>query len=290
MGVLRRSWTLRRAVSTWTSAPVGLYDRHTSQPSWHVAAATPWSGWAAPPAPPPSALNIPYVVETTARGERGYDIFSRLLVERILCVNGPVDDNTSALVVAQLLYLDSLSQEAPIHMYINSPGGLVTAGLAIYDAMQFVRAPVSTLCVGQACSMASLLLAAGSPGLRRSLPNARIMVHQPHGGVSGQASDIQIHTAEMLQLKARLYGLFEAHSGRGLAEIEAALDRDRFLSAEEAVEFGLVDEVVRPKAKAAKALSDAVAALHPSAPPSPAGGAAGAGGQAPGTRDAPPTL
>lgn len=178
MGVLRRSWTLRRAVSTWTSAPVGLYDRHTSQPSWHVAAATPWSGWAAPPAPPPSALNIPYVVETTARGERGYDIFSRLLVERILCVNGPVDDNTSALVVAQLLYLDSLSQEAPIHMYINSPGGLVTAGLAIYDAMQFVRAPVSTLCVGQACSMASLLLAAGSPGLRRSLPNARIMVHQ----------------------------------------------------------------------------------------------------------------
>jgi len=190
-------------------------------------------------------LNIPYVIESTSRGERGYDIFSRLLVERILCVNGPVDDTTSALVVAQLLYLDSLSHELPIHMYINSPGGLVTAGFAIYDTMQFVRAPVSTLCVGQACSMASLLLCAGEKGMRRSLPNARIMVHQPHGGVSGQASDIMIHTNEMLQLKTRLYAVLHQHTGRSLEELELALDRDRFMSAEEAVTFGLIDSVAK---------------------------------------------
>lgn len=201
-----------RRVTSWQSAPLGLADRVFAPPSWQAPQPHHGGGFghahghaAQPHAPhaPHGSLSIPYVVESTPRGERGYDIFSRLLVERIVCVHGAIDDGTASLVVAQLLYLDSLSQEAPVHMYINSPGGLVTAGLAIYDTMQFVRAPVSTLCVGQACSMASLLVAAGSPGLRRSLPNARIMVHQPHGGVSGQASDIQIHTQEMLQLKVR---------------------------------------------------------------------------------------
>jgi len=197
--------------------------------------------------PPTSSLNIPYVIESTAKGERGYDIFSRLLLERIVCVNGGIDDTTAALVVAQLLYLEAQSQEAPIHLYINSPGGVVTAGLAIYDTMQHVQPPVATMCMGQACSMASLLLAGGAPGMRRALPNSRVMVHQPHGGVQGQASDIALHTRELLALKERLYSLFGVHTGRSADEIEKAMDRDNFMSAEEAVAFGLVDEVAPRK-------------------------------------------
>lgn len=219
-----------------------------------------------------AAIGIPYVVETTAKGERGYDIFSRLLVERIICLNGAIDDTTAAITVAQVLYLEAQNPEEPISLYINSPGGAVTAGLAIYDTMQFVQSPIATMCVGQACSMASLLLAGGAPGMRRALPNARIMVHQPHGGVSGQASDIAIHTREMLALKSRLYGLFATHTGRTLNELEQAMDRDTFLAADEAVHFGLIDAVSRHRG---------AAPLGPEGGPGP-GQTAGPGDLAPG--------
>ncbi|EDO33708.1 predicted protein [Nematostella vectensis] len=187
---------------------------------------------------------VPMVIESTGRGERAYDIFSRLLKERIVCVMGPVTDETSSLVIAQLLFLQSESSKLPIHMYINSPGGTVTSGLGIYDTMQYIQPPISTWCVGQACSMGSLLLAAGSPGLRHALPHSRIMVHQPHGGASGQATDIAIQAEEILKLKRVLNGIYVKHTGKDMETIEQALERDKFMSPEEAKEFGLIDRVL----------------------------------------------
>ena len=217
---------------------------------------------------------VPMVIESTSRGERGMDIYSRLLRERIVCVNGPIDDHISNLIVAQLLFLESESPEKPVgywyfdfpllraavivapipltvfslllqlSMYINSPGGVVTAGLAIYDTMQYIRCPVSTLAVGQAASMASLLLASGEKGHRRSLPNSRIMLHQPSGGASGQASDIEIHAKEILRMRDTLNKLYQKHTGEPLDKISRALERDYFMDANEAREFGLIDEVI----------------------------------------------
>ena len=192
----------------------------------------------------PTANLVPMVVESTSRGERAFDIYSRLLRERIICLNGPIDDHVSNLVVAQLLYLESENPEKGISMYINSPGGVVTAGLAIYDTMQYIKCPVSTLAVGQAASMASLLLAAGEKGSRRSLPNSRIMLHQPSGGASGQAADIEIHAREILRMRDRLNELYEYHTGADIERIQQSLDRDYFMSAEEAKSFGVVDEVI----------------------------------------------
>lgn len=187
---------------------------------------------------------VPIVIEQTGRGERAYDIYSRLLKERIICVMGPIHDEMSSLVVAQLLFLQSESNKKPIHMYINSPGGSVTAGLGIYDTMQYVRPPISTWCVGQACSMASLLLAAGAPGMRHSLPNSRIMVHQPSGGVQGQATDIQIHAEEILKMKKQLNELYVKHTKKEYEFVEKSLERDRFMNPEEAKVYGLIDTVL----------------------------------------------
>jgi ATP-dependent Clp protease protease subunit len=197
---------------------------------------------------------VPMVVEQTNRGERAYDIFSRLLKERIIFITGPVEDTMSTLVVAQLLFLEADNPKKEIAMYINSPGGVVTSGLAIYDTMQFVRPAVSTLCVGQAASMGSLLLAAGDKGMRFALPNARIMLHQPSGGFQGQATDIMLHAQEILNLKKRLNEIYVRHTGQPLKKIEDALERDYFLTAEMAVEWGVVDKVVqkRPEEVAAK--------------------------------------
>jgi ATP-dependent Clp protease protease subunit len=186
---------------------------------------------------------VPMVVEQTSRGERAFDIFSRLLKERIIFLTGPVEDGMAALITAQLLFLESENPKKEISMYINSPGGVVTAGLAIYDTMQYIRSPVSTMCVGMAASMGSFLLAAGEPGHRAALPNARIMVHQPSGGFRGQASDIERHAEDIIKTKRRLNALYAKHTGKPIEEIERALDRDNFLSAEESKEFGLVDHV-----------------------------------------------
>jgi ATP-dependent Clp protease protease subunit len=186
---------------------------------------------------------VPMVVEQTNRGERAFDIYSRLLKERIIFVTGVVEDNMASLIVAQLLFLESENPKKEINMYINSPGGVVTAGLGIYDTIQFIRPPVATLCMGQAASMGSLLLAAGEAGLRGALPNARIMVHQPSGGYQGQVTDILIHAKEVEGLKRRLNLIYEKHTGRTYEEIETALERDRFLSPEEAKSFGLIDSV-----------------------------------------------
>ncbi len=193
---------------------------------------------------------VPMVVEQTARGERAYDIFSRLLKERIIFVTGPVHDGMAALVVAQLLHLEAENPKKEISMYINSPGGVVTSGLSIYDTMQYIRPKVSTLVVGQAASMGSLLLAAGEPGMRYALPNARIMVHQPSGGFQGQATDIMIHAEETLKLKRRLNEIYVKHTGQKLKDVEAALERDNFMSPEEAKAFGLIDEIVESRAPA----------------------------------------
>lgn len=190
-----------------------------------------------------SAL-VPMVVEQTNRGERAFDIFSRLLKERIIFITGPIEDHVATLVCAQLLYLEADNPSKEIALYVNSPGGLVTSGLAIYDTMQFIRPPISTLCVGQAASMGSLLLAAGQPDMRFSLPNSRIMVHQPSGGFRGQAADIALHAQEILNLKRRLNEIYVKHTGRTLDEIEEALERDNFMTAEAAKEFGLVDRVI----------------------------------------------
>ena len=187
---------------------------------------------------------VPMVVEQTNRGERAYDIYSRLLKERIIFVTGAVDDLVASLVTAQLLYLESENPTKDIAFYINSPGGVVTSGLAIYDTMQYIRPAVSTLCIGQAASMGSLLLAAGTPGMRHSLPNARIMIHQPSGGFQGQATDIEIHAKEILALRTRLNEIYARHTGQKLTDIEKAMERDRFLMPEAAKEFGLIDEVV----------------------------------------------
>ncbi|WP_234853096.1 MULTISPECIES: ATP-dependent Clp protease proteolytic subunit [Paracoccus] len=193
---------------------------------------------------------VPMVVEQTSRGERAYDIFSRLLKERIIFVSGPVHDGMSTLICAQLLFLEAENPNKDISMYINSPGGVVTSGLSIYDTMQYIRPRVSTLVVGQAASMGSLLLAAGEPGLRYSLPNSRVMVHQPSGGFQGQATDILIHARETEKLKRRLNEIYVTHTGRDLSEVEEALERDRFMSPDEAKDWGLIDEVVAPRGKA----------------------------------------
>ena len=187
---------------------------------------------------------VQVVVETTSRGERAYDIYSRLLKERIIFVTGGINDVVSSLICAQLLFLESENPNKDIAFYINSPGGIVTSGLAIYDTMQYIRPPVSTVCIGQAASMGSLLLAAGAPGKRYALPNARIMVHQPSGGAQGQATDIEIQAREILALKARLNDIYVRHTGQSLDVIESSLERDRFMNAQEAKEFGIVDEVV----------------------------------------------
>ena len=187
---------------------------------------------------------IPMVVEQSNRGERAYDIYSRLLKERIVFLVGPINDNVASLVTAQLLYLESENPKKEIYFYINTPGGLVTAGLGIYDTMQYVKPEVSTLCIGQACSMGSFLLAAGHKGKRYSLPNSRIMVHQPSAGFQGQATDIEIHANEVLSLKKRLNEIYSKHTGKSVDEIKIALERDNFMTAENAKSFGLIDEVV----------------------------------------------
>lgn len=191
-----------------------------------------------------SSTLVPMVVEQTSRGERSYDIYSRLLKERIIFMTGPVEDHIASLVCAQLLFLESENPDKEIFMYINSPGGVVTSGLSIYDTMQYIRPKVSTLCFGQAASMGSLLLAAGEPGMRYSLPNSRVMIHQPSGGFQGQATDIEIHAREILSLKARLNQIYVKHTGQKLANIEKNMERDNFLSAEAAKEFGLIDHVI----------------------------------------------
>jgi ATP-dependent Clp protease, protease subunit len=191
---------------------------------------------------------VPMVVEQTNRGERAYDIFSRLLKERVIFVTGPVEDGMATLVTAQLLFLEAENSEKEISMYINSPGGVVTAGLAIYDTMQFIKPAVSTLCTGLAASMGSLLLTAGEPGMRFALPNARILLHQPSGGFQGQASDIQRHAEDIIKMKKRLNEIYVKHTSKDYDTIESTLDRDYFLTAPEAAEFGLIDKVLTTRA------------------------------------------
>ena len=186
---------------------------------------------------------VPIVVEQTARGERSFDIYSRLLKERIVFLTGPVHDDVASLIVAQLLFLEADNPKKDIAFYINSPGGVVTSGLSIYDTMQYIRPKVSTICLGQACSMGSLLLAGGEPGMRYALPNSRIMIHQPSGGAQGQATDIEIQAREILKIRERLNKIYVQHTGQTLKAIEKAMDRDNFMSAEEALAFGLIDHV-----------------------------------------------
>jgi ATP-dependent Clp protease, protease subunit len=197
----------------------------------------------------PTSQLVPMVVEQTSRGERAYDIYSRMLKERIVFLTGPVDDHVASLITAQLLFLEADNPDKDVSFYINSPGGLVTAGLAIYDTMQYIRPHVSTLCIGQAASMGALLLTAGAPGKRFCLPHARVMIHQVSGGFQGQATDIEIHAREILAMRARLNELYARHSGQELAVVEANMERDTFMSAAQAKEFGLIDEVVaqRPR-------------------------------------------
>lgn len=196
---------------------------------------------------PVQANLVPMVVEQTSRGERAYDIFSRLLKERIIFLNGPIDDGVASLVCSQLLFLESENPKKDISMYINSPGGIVTSGLAIYDTMEYIRPDVSTVCMGQAASMGSLLLTAGAAGKRFSLPNARIMTHQPSGGFQGQATDVEIHAKEILDLRKRLNGIYEKHTGKSLKQIEKIMERDTFMTADNAKEFGLIDAVVEKR-------------------------------------------
>jgi len=196
---------------------------------------------------------VPMVVEQSSRGERAFDIYSRLLKERVIFVTGGVEDYMASLITAQLLFLEAENPKKEISMYINSPGGVVTSGMAIYDTMQYIRAPVATLCIGQAASMGSLLLAAGESGMRFALPNARIMVHQPSGGFQGQASDIERHAQEILDMRARLNKIYVEHTGQTLRKIEDALERDTFMTAEQAKDFGLVDEVTTKRAEEEKA-------------------------------------
>merc|ERR1711994_429720 len=205
---------------------------------WHSS-----GGFGTPRRDPATGL-VPIVVEQTGRGERSYDIYSRLLKDRIICLMGPVDDYISSLIVAQLLFLQSESAKKPIHMYINSPGGSVTAGLAIYDTMQYVLPPISTWCVGQASSMGSLLLSSGTPGMRHSPPNSRIMIHQPSGGAYGQATDIQIQAEEIIKLKRQLNEIYVKHTGRPLDFIHDNMERDKFMSPSEALDFGLIDKIL----------------------------------------------
>lgn len=190
---------------------------------------------------------VPIVVEQTSRGERSYDIYSRLLKDRIIFLGEQVDDHIASLIVAQLLFLEAEDPEKDIYLYINSPGGVVTSGMAIYDTMQYIKADVATLCVGQAASMASLLLCAGAKGKRSALPNSRIMIHQPLGGYQGQASDVEIHAREMLSIKAKLNGIMANHTGKTVQQVEADSDRDNFMSAADALEYGLIDRVLERK-------------------------------------------
>ena len=192
---------------------------------------------------------VPMVVEQTSRGERAYDIYSRMLKERIIFLTGPVEDSVASVITAQLLFLEAENPEKDISFYINSPGGVVSSGLAIYDTMQYIRPQVSTLCIGQAASMGSLLLAGGSPGKRFCLPHARVMIHQPSGGFRGQATDIEIHAKEILDLRARLNQIYADHTKQDIKIIEANMERDNFMSADQAKEFGLVDEVVTERIK-----------------------------------------
>ena len=201
---------------------------------------------------PATSMNlVPMVVEQSSRGERAFDIFSRLLRERVIFLNGPVEDGMAALICAQLLYLESENPKKQIDMYINSPGGVVTSGLAIYDTMQYIKSPVSTVCMGMAASMGSFLLMAGEPGLRITLPNARIMVHQPSGGFQGKASDIERHAEDIIKTKRRLNELYAKHCGRTYEEVERTLDRDSFMSAEEAKEWGIIDHIFETRTAAA---------------------------------------
>ncbi|KAJ2662041.1 ATP-dependent Clp protease proteolytic subunit 2, mitochondrial [Coemansia sp. RSA 1200] len=197
---------------------------------------------------PVSSSLVPIVIEQSARGERSFDIFSRLLKDRIIMLNGPVNDTLSSLIVAQLLFLEAEDPEKPISMYINSPGGSVTAGLAIYDTMQYVNSPIATLCTGQACSMGSLLLAAGTRGRRSALPHATVMVHQPSGGAAGQASDIAIHAREILKTRERLNRIYVDHTRQDLQVIERAMERDNFMTPLEALAFGIIDKVIDKRA------------------------------------------
>jgi len=190
---------------------------------------------------------VPMVVEQSARGERSFDIYSRLLRERIIFLNGEVNDAVSALVCAQLLFLEAENPKKPIHLYINSPGGVVTSGLAMYDTMRYIRAPVHTLCMGTARSMGSFLLMAGEPGARAALPNASILIHQPSGGFQGQASDIERHAQDIIKMKRRLNETYVKHTGRDYETIERTLDRDHFMTAQEALEFGLIDKVIESR-------------------------------------------
>ncbi len=192
----------------------------------------------------PKSGMVPIVIEGTGVGERAFDIYSRLLRERIIFVTGEVEDYMASVIVAQLLFLEAESPEKDIYMYINSPGGVVTAGLSIYDTMQYIKPKIATICLGQACSMGSLLLTAGSKGKRFCLPNARVMIHQPSGGFRGQATDIEIHAREMMEVKKRLNKIYVEHTGKKLSDVEKAMERDNFMSAEEALKFGLIDKVV----------------------------------------------
>jgi ATP-dependent Clp protease protease subunit len=193
---------------------------------------------------------IPMVIETTGRTERAYDIYSRLLKDRIILLGSAIDDHVASLICAQLLFLESEDPEKEIYMYINSPGGVVSAGMAIYDTMQYISAPVATLCLGQAASMGALLLGAGAPGMRYALPHSRIMIHQPLGGTQGQASDIHIHAKEILRLRDELNGILASHTGQKLEKIREDTERDFFMSSEEAVKYGLIDKVMRSRADA----------------------------------------
>ena len=195
-----------------------------------------------------TAMNlVPMVVEQTNRGERAYDIFSRLLKEHIIFITGPIEDSMAVLVCSQLLFLEAENPKKPISLYINSPGGVVTSGMAIYDTMQFIKPPVATLCMGQAASMGSLLLTAGEKGMRYALPNARVMLHQPSGGFQGQASDIERHAQDIIKLKKRLNEIYVHHTGQDIETIEKTLDRDHFMNAEESRAFGIVDEVIQSR-------------------------------------------
>ncbi len=190
---------------------------------------------------------VPMVIEQTGRGERAYDIFSRLLKERIIFIGTPIDDEIANLIIAQMLFLAAEDPEKDINIYVNSPGGVVSAGLAVYDTMQYLKSPITTICVGQAASMGALLLAAGSKGKRYALPNARIMIHQPLGGAQGQATDIEIQTKEIMRMKKLLNEIMAKHTGQALAKVEKDTDRDFYMSAEEAVQYGLIDEVIESK-------------------------------------------
>ena len=210
----------------------------------HLCKVRSLSTWKPEIPPMPMTSFIPAVVESTPRYERVMDIYSRLLRERIICVHGPVEDQLASIVTSQLLFLEAEDPQKPIYMYINSPGGLVTAGLAIYDTMQYIKPSVSTMCVGQAASMGSLLLAAGEKGQRFALPNSRVMVHQPSGGFQGQATDIEIHAKEIIDLKGRLNSIYSKHTGQTVKKISEMLERDKFLNPNEAKELGLIDEIV----------------------------------------------